>query len=299
MLSLFVFSGLKLREKWDVANLDDISRPLSPSELRTVSLVDHSQERAQRRAESAGWMRLNLIELRTLSDEKLALAAFNQLLDDRRFGVLWAYFADVLEGATFDRNPQSDLEVSFITKESNYSVTSTPKLAIHTQDDGDGTLLIGGPALKDKTESLTDELDRHWSVPMELRQTRISRKLEQPWSMTDAIRLGLETLVLLFPISSRDFMKISGSSIMKKPDLDRLRIAIHGSEKFFHLRVPEGADWAEDLAELLATPLPTPKLNRRLSSAKRENFVSQWKHRFPDVHDWSDGQISFCMFHGM
>lgn len=298
-MHLFTFSGIKPKERWAVESLEDASRRLSPSELRTVSLVDYTRESAQRRAEGDGWMRLNLVESRALSDEEFALAGFNSLLDDSRFGALWAYFAHVLEQATFERKPRSELQISFVTRASHYSLRSTPQLGIHTQDDGNGVLTIRGPALEEKVDLLPDDLAQWWSVPMKPRQTAISRKLTAPWSVTDAVRLGLETLILLFPISDRDFMTVRGSSITKGQYLDSLRTVIHGATRFYHLHVRESPNWLEDAALLRATTPPAPKLDRHLSAEDRERFVSVWKRRIPGVHDWSDDEILLGMFHGM
>lgn len=298
-MRLFTFSGIKPKEKWALERLEDASRRLSPSELRTVSLVDYTRESAQRRAEGDGWMRLNLVESRALSDKEFALAGFNTLFDDPRFGALWAYFAHVLEQTTFERKPRSELQISFVTRASHYSLRSTPQLGIHTQDDGNGVLTIRGPALKEKVDLLPDDLAQWWSVPMKPRQTAISRKLTAPWSVTDAVRLGLETLILLFPISDRDFMTVRGSSITKGQYLDSLRTVIHGTTRFYHLHGRESPNSSKDAAMLRATTPPAPKLDRHLSAEDRERFVSVWKRQIPGVHDWSDDQIRLGMFHGM
>lgn len=300
MLALFSFSGIRPKDKWDPARLDDLYRPLDAKELRTVSLVDYSEESARDRAESAGWMRLTLRSTLPLTDREFALFAFNLLLDDPRFGSLWAFLADVLEEATFLRKPMSDLRINFITRAFHYSLEATPLLEIHTRDDGTGMLVIRGPGLKEKTETLRKSIAKNWgSLPMTPRQTGISRTLEAPWSVSEALRLGLEALVDMFPLSHRDFMTITGSSLSKEKELRRLRITTHGIRRFYHLHVPDDVQWREDVAALRATPPPQPKPGSTLSKEEREQFVATHRRWFPDVHDWSDEEILLAMFHGM
>jgi hypothetical protein len=130
------------------------------------------------------------------------------------------------------------------------------------------------------------------------RQTGLGREF---WAGTfrDALEQGLEAIEISYPISGRDFLKISGSSITHTHELSLLRMVPHGSVNFYHLPSPDGDEWAEDVVELLATRPPVTKEDLKLSREDRERFIATHRQRHPDVHDWLDGEILYAMFHGM
>jgi hypothetical protein len=290
MMHLFTFTGIKPKEKWAVEHLDDVSRPLRPGELKRVSLVDTDELGAKTRAEAAGWMRLALVGDASLTNQENHASAIH---------ARWGKLITAVHAATFCRIPGSDLRIQFLMRSQSYRGNHHPTIEIHTREDGSETLYLRGPSFAEKLDSVRFRLrSRGWSgIPLRPRQTGLGREF---WAGTfrDALEQGLEAIEIVYPVSGRDFLKISGSSITHIQELSLLPMATHGSVNFYHLYAPESDEWAEDIAELRGTP-PPAKADLKLSRADRERFIATHRKNHPDVHDWLDSEILYAMFHGM
>lgn len=290
-MHLFTFTGIKPKEKWAVEHLEDVSRPLRSGELRRVSLVDTDELSARTRAEAAGWLRLSLVsDAPRMNPENYASAIHAR----------WGQLISALHAATFFRIPGSELRIQFLVHSQSYRGDHHPTIEIHTMHDGSEALYLRGPHLAEKLDSARFRLrSRGWSgIPLRPRQTGLGREF---WAGTFlyALEQGLEAIEIAYPVSARDFLKISGSSLTQAQELNSMRFVPHGSVNFYHLHSPESGEWAEDIAALRQTPPSLAKADLTLSRADRERFIATHRKNHPDVHDWLDSEILYAMFHGM